>query len=448
MKYKKRLIIPTVLLSFIAIYFAIAKQEERKNYAYLKTELIKGKEDDQAWLSILPQIDSSLQNEFKSCLKKLQEKQRDVNATLRQTKGVRYLDEKEKCYLVNKSVPIQLLDCHEALREPMNELLKLFTKGKICFSNAPWAYGDFQSNWFDINRKSYSCLINAVRWLTDEILLTNDPSLALEQLDQFLDSFQPFSSATDAMIWGKLSSWRDRSYLLLFIKNRLSKEKINIWLDEKPAFFQAVHQGITFDRKLNWEPFVQDLLEGSIMAQEYLYNMQPDPLDFEHHSYKGLVAILQALCCSERAFDRIYNPLEIIEVKKILSEGGLFSERHSICVVSNKDVLEVMALEASHRMARLLVKTVQLAGEIPEDEEELRNLLGLHAKCLDASHSQLPIRYEKVHNDRIRFYIPEDLGPFNALKDHEQSGKQRPTGSDSSSLPRQDWAYELQVKFS
>lgn len=58
-----------------------------------------------------------------------------------------------------------------------------------------------------------------------------------------------------------------------------------------------------------------------------------------------------------------------------------------------------------------------------------------------------PIRYEKVNDDRIRFYIPEDLGPLNELKDREQSGKLRPNGSDSSQLPRQDWAYELQLKF-
>jgi hypothetical protein len=260
--------------------------------------------------------------------------------------------------------------------------------------------------------------------------------LALEQLDQFLDSFQFFSSVGEAAIWAEFRSLRDRCYLFLYIKKQLSNEKINTWLDEKPKFFQAFYQGIISERKLHWEPLAQDLLKGN-----------KDPFDFKHDLYKGLAVILQALHCKERVFAKINSPVEMVEVKKLLKEGGLFSERYTFCMAEHEDVLEIMALEARHRMARLLVKTAQLSGQLPNHEEELRELLGPYAKMLDASDSELPIRYEKVHNDRIRFYIPDDLGLLNVLKDRERSGKQRPKGSDNSPLPLQDWAYELKVKF-
>lgn len=401
MKIIFRIILPIVALCIFA-WMAILtwRYHDLRN---LQVELSSNK-NDQAWIKLL------IENDI--------EQQEDTWESL-------------NYYLTNR---------HEVLNEQkqtyFNTLIELLTK-----KNTILAHLGLNSNWYSdefmSNSERMSALFvlqcNTIKWLLEEVEHADDPLPLIDHLDDLLEANVPDVCG----IYTILNQHRDRAYISLILKNVLPEELINMWLVEKPRSIEASLEKSRLERNLIWEPLVRGglkMINPSLFASCNLH--------FDIHAKVHTFA------------DWIHSSRLWEDILKGVKDPA-DNMKETSCLIwplgnsPTETLFEILVSDAHHRMARLLILTMQLTGDLPFNEKELKIQLGSQAILLEGGKLQLPIHYTLVSDNRVRFYIPSDLSHLNVLikrpnKLRLELGEGRKPQCDTSSLSFEDYAIELQ----
>ena len=209
---------------------------------------------------------------------------------------------------------------------------------------------------------------------------------------------------------------RDRAYVRLALREKVSEERLQRWLEAPARGPLWIAEAWRAERLLYWAPLGQKVLRGAGTA-DHFFGAQGGLSD-RLHGASHLATLLECFEATE-AHMRGGMSLETLRASESRARtldgpyALAFANRHSMSVVA-------VSWRAEHRAARLGVRLARLAharGRTPVDREEARRWLGGHAKGLDAGAWDVALRYERVDEKRFRLTIDPDAPLPDVLRD-------------------------------
>lgn len=310
----------------------------------------------------------------------------------------------------------------DTLRPRMETLRTLLREGPLCLGVFGWLRQDLERIRSTPTGQRQPRLPHLVRlreahrWLAFEAMVDDDPRPALEDLDRLAGALDTPGSLIDAMIVGACAPMRDRVYVRLALRDKLTTPRLRRWLEAPARGHLWVADAWRGERLLYWAPLGQQVLGGA-RTEDHFAGTQKGLPDWLHGA-SHVATLLECLAATE-AHMRGDVSLDSLRASEAPAEtlDGPYAQ-----VLANRPSMNAMGVvwRAQHRLARLgvrLARMVRAHGEAPADHDEARRWLGEHAEGLDARAWDVALRYEPLGGKRFRLAIDPDAPLPNVLED-------------------------------
>jgi hypothetical protein len=261
-----------------------------------------------------------------------------------------------------------------------------------------------------------------------ETMFAADPGPALASLDRMHAAFARPGTLIDGMIGLVVAGRRDETCARLALRGRLPREAGDRWLAEEPVEPFRVAESLRGERLLFLGPILEGLESGrvspSTLGLGSRTSFAQDPGAWMEgraassgwwlHGFEAGARVLEYYAGMEEALrkGRRIPPMPT-------SDGGAGQLTWSMSGNMTAVAMSALLARQSHRLARLFVRVVRMAGEpggLPADAAALRARLGASAAILDFGPMDYPIVFERPAPDRFRLRADVSGPPLPTLE--------------------------------
>jgi hypothetical protein len=260
-----------------------------------------------------------------------------------------------------------------------------------------------------------------------EACLAADPGAALAALDRLHDAFAHPGALLDGMIGTMVADRRDEVHVRLAHAGRLPREVADRWLAEPPVEPYRVAASLRGERLLVLGPLLEGFEKGTIQADVFasgggggsggslrIFDNGGERSAWWLHGFSAGALVLEHEARWEAALrDGTAGPEPI-------AADGL---RGAVVNQMDPNMAAVCSsaymARARHRLARLYVRVVRMAGEpegVPADTGALRKRLGADAALLDPGPVDPALVLERPAPGLVRVRVAFDPNPPAALR--------------------------------
>lgn len=299
---------------------------------------------------------------------------------------------------------------HERDRAAMDELTEMLSTGRACLTSMGWldeahphARDAFRG--LPLRHARIPKLLGAARWYALEAMCAADPTPALARLRDLCTALGHPGSSFDCLYSARLRGVRDRAYLCMVLRARISDDVLEAWVGEASGEIERLAQGMRMER-IRYATSVGEDLE----ARRYLdWNQDIDMEDRLQLWWKGKgdLASWLELCDAFEAYLQGTGTAETVRRREADNQAraGLpkATPGYHVALLD-----EALLVNAQHRVPRLAARVLQLSrqhGRLPRDVTELRVWTGSRASLLDASPFELALTYDRLAERAFRVRV-------------------------------------------